>query len=98
MRWRKSSETVSLEIGPLYDSRFSGDADDPTLLYAGDVVVALRALACSGCGSENAPLTRCPVFCELGSATLSSASPADETTLAVVDASYVCPTPGVNAP
>ena len=35
---------------------------------------------------------------ELGSATLSSASPAVEITVAVVDASYVLATPGVNAP
>ena len=60
------------------------------------VFAALRARACSGCGRANAPLTRWPVLFELGSATLRSASPADEITLAVVDASYVWPTPGVN--
>src|SRR4051812_29824270 len=47
---------------------------------------------CSGCGSENAPLVRWP-----GSLTLSAASPAVEVTVAVVDASYVCATPAVNA-
>ena len=48
---------------------------------------AARALTFSGCGSENAPLTSCPVAVELGSATLSAASPAVEITLAVVEAS-----------
>ena len=42
---------------------------------------ALVALACSGCGSENVPLTRWPVAFELGSATDSVASPAVEMTL-----------------
>ncbi len=37
-------------------------------------------------GSENAPLTRWPVAFELGSATLSDASPAEEITFAVPDA------------
>src|SRR5690349_8887152 len=41
---------------------------------------------CSGSGSENAPLVRCP-----GSLTLSVASPA-------VEVVYVRSTPGVNAP
>ena len=35
------------------------------------MLAALRARACSGCGRENAPLTRWPVAVELGSATLS---------------------------
>jgi hypothetical protein len=48
----------------------------------------LRARACNGCGSENAPLTRWPAAVELGSATLSVASPAVEITPAVVEASY----------
>src|SRR4051812_24029633 len=48
---------------------------------------------CSGCGSENAPLVMWP-----GSLTLSVAFPAVEITFAVVDASYVCATPAVNAP
>ena len=65
----------------------SGEAEEPTLLYAVPVLAALRARACSGCGRANAPLTRWPVSVALGSATLSSASPADEITLAVVDAS-----------
>src|SRR3954471_11461635 len=79
-------------------SRFSGEALDPTLLYAVPVLAALRARACNACGSENAPLTRWPVAVGLGSATLSVASPAVETTLAVVADSYVLATPGVNGP
>ena len=58
----------------------------------------LVAVAFSADGSENAPLTRWPGAFELGSATLSAASPADEMTLAVVDAVYVFATPGVNGP
>ena len=38
------------------------------------------------------------MFVELGSATLSSASPADEITFAVVEACTSSSTPGVNAP
>src|SRR3954465_11468904 len=84
--WLNSSVSASLEIGALQVSRFSGDAEEPTLLNAVPVFAALRARACSGCGSENAPLTRRPVAVALGSATLSSASPAVEITLAVVEA------------
>ena len=40
-----------------------------------------------GCGSENEPLTRCPVAVELGSVTLNVASPAEEITFAVIEAS-----------
>src|SRR3954462_10543901 len=47
----------------------------------------------SGSGNENAPFVRWP-----GSLTLSAASPAVDTTSAVVDAVYVFSTPGVNAP
>jgi hypothetical protein len=43
-------------------------------------LAALRARACNGCGRKNEPFTRRPVFCALGSATLSSASPAVEIT------------------
>src|SRR3954447_12833788 len=94
--WLNCSATESLETGPLYVSRFSGEALDPTLLYAVPVLAALRARACSACGSENAPLTRWPVAVGLGSATLSVASAAVETTLAVVADSYVFAMPGVN--
>ena len=52
-----------------------------------DVPAALVALAMSGCGSENEPLTSRPVAFELGSAMLSIASPALEITLADVEAS-----------
>ena len=82
--WLNCSATESLEIGPPYVSRFSGEALEPTLLYAVPVLAALRARACSGCGSENVPLTRWPVAVLDGSATLSVASPAVEMTLAVV--------------
>ena len=30
--WLKSSDTASLEVGPAYVSRFSGEAEEPTLL------------------------------------------------------------------
>src|SRR3954462_15785486 len=49
-------------------------------------------------GSENAPLTRCPVAVAAGSATLRVASPAVEMTFADVLAVYVLATPGVKAP
>ena len=60
MRWLKPSVTASLDTGPLYVT-FSGEAEEPTLLYAVPVLAALRARACSGCGRANAPLTRWPV-------------------------------------
>ena len=53
---------------------------------------------CSGDGSENVPLTSRPVAVEDGSATLSVASPAVETVVAVVAAVYSRATPGVKAP
>ena len=62
------------------------------------MLAALRARAWSGSGSTNVPLTRWPVPTEVGSATLSSASPAVEMTFAVVEARYVLVMPGVNAP
>ena len=49
-------------------------------------VVPRTALACSASGRKNAPLTRWPVWFELGSATLSVASAAVEITFAVVEA------------
>src|SRR3954453_11610639 len=52
----------------------------------------------SGLGSENEPLTRWPVAVLLGSATVSVASPAVETTSAVVVAVESLSAPGVNAP
>src|SRR3954447_7163570 len=96
--WLKPSVTASLDVGPFHVSRFSGEAEEPTLLNAVPVLAALRARACSGCGSTKLPLTRWPVPTEDGSATLSSASPAVEMTFAVVEAVYVLVTPGVNAP
>src|SRR3954452_18157954 len=50
----------------------------------------------SGDASENAPLTSLPV--PVGSATVNVASPAVEMTVAVVEAGYAFPSPGVNAP
>src|SRR4051794_31593061 len=47
----------------------------------------------SAAGSANVPLVRCP-----GSLTVRAASPAVDTTFAVVDAVYSRVTPGVNAP
>src|ERR1700712_5248799 len=98
MSWLNSSVTASLDTGLLHVRRFSGEADEPTLLNAVPVFAALRARACRNCGIENAPLTRWPVAVGLGSATLSCASPALEITLAVVEARYVFVTPGVNGP
>ena len=57
----------SLEIGAVQLSRFSGEAEEPTLLNAVPVLAALRARACSGCGRTNAPLTSWPVPVVLGS-------------------------------
>src|SRR6478752_6952251 len=84
-----SSVTASFDTGALQVSRFSGEAEEPTLLNAGvggDGFPAFVARACSGCGREYVPLTRWPVALLDGSATLNSASPAEETTFAVVDA------------
>jgi hypothetical protein len=47
---------------------------------------AVRARACSGCGSEMEPLTRRPLAAAAGSATVSVASPAVDVTVAVVEA------------
>ena len=47
---RKSSDTASLEIGPVQVSRFSGLAEEPTLLNAVPVLAALRARAVSAIG------------------------------------------------
>ena len=51
---------------------------------AAPVPAGLAALASSGDGSANAPLTRWPGRAVSGSVTLSAASPAVETTFAVV--------------
>src|SRR5689334_2360731 len=98
MCWRKSSDTASLDTGPLQVSRFSGLAEEPTLLNAVPWLSALRARAVSGSGRLNEPLTRWPVAVLDGSATLSSASPAVEITFAVPVASYVLSRPGVKLP
>ena len=85
-RWLNSIVSASLEIGR---STSAGSAARPRsrrCCTAVPVLAALRARAWSGCARENAPLTRRPVAVELGSETLSSASPADEITLPVVDA------------
>ena len=84
--------TASLEIGAVQLSRLSGEP--LTVPTPAVVPAALVADAFSACGSQNAPLTRWPGWFELGSLTLSRASPADETTFAVEDAVYVFATPG----
>ena len=90
--------TASLDTGPPYVSSVVGLDEPPTGANALPVPFALVALAVTGFGSENEPFTRRPVAFELGSATLSVASPAVEITFAVVLASYVRPTPGTKAP
>src|SRR3954451_8698058 len=92
----KANATGSLLTGPAYDSRFSGAPD--TLPSGAAVSAGLVAEAFSGDARENVPLTRRPGTFVLGSATLSSASPAVETTEAVPAAVYVLAAPGVNAP
>src|SRR4051794_7632274 len=62
-------------------------------LAVGPFQDAFEKVTCSGDGSANAPLARCP-----GSETVSAASAAVESTVAVVDAEYVFATPGVNGP
>ena len=89
-------DTWSLDAGPVYVSRLSGVAAEPTGAYVVAVLAAFRARAWSGCGSENVPLTRWPVFVLLVSATLRVASPAVEITFAVVEASYDWGTPAAN--
>ena len=58
-------------------------------LEVGAVHVLMTPRPCSGEARANVPLTRWPVPIELGSATLSVASPAVEMTVAVVPAVYV---------
>src|SRR5689334_17861894 len=82
----KSIVTASLDTGPLYVNKLNGLAAEPTLANADVALAAFRARACSGCGRLNAPLTRWPVAALLGSATDSVASPAVDTTFAVVEA------------
>src|SRR5689334_12730953 len=53
--------TGSLETGPWYASRAVGFADPPTGANAKPSPAGLLAFACSADGSENPPLTRCPV-------------------------------------
>src|SRR3954453_7053754 len=98
MCWRKSSDTWSFETGAFHISRFSGLAEEPTLLNAVPWLAALRARAVSGSGRLKRPLTRGPGAVLDGSATLSSASPAVEMTFAVPVASYVLSRPGVKLP
>src|SRR4051794_11222774 len=92
----RATATASLLTGFVHVSRLSGEPE--TLPPAALVPAGLAADAITADGSENAPLTRWPGTFALESATLSSASPAVETTFAVVVAVYVLPTPGVNAP
>src|SRR4051812_2480425 len=88
--------TASLLIGFVQDSTLSGA---PETVPSGALAPAgLAADAFSADGSENVPLTRWPGAVALESVTLSSASPAVETTFAVPAAEYVLARPGVNAP
>ena len=64
-------------------------AEPPTGANAAPVPFALVAETLSGWASVNVPLTSLPVLVELGSATDRTPLPADEITLAVVDALYV---------
>src|SRR4051795_8657994 len=89
----KLSVTGSLETGFGHCHSVAGAADGPTGTNA-----PVLACACTACGSENAPLTRWPGAFVLGSATVSVASPAVLTTVAVVEALYSLATPGVKAP
>src|SRR4051794_4928011 len=91
---RKPSATTSLLIGPGYVNSASGA---PAVVLSG-ANAPVFARACSGSVSAKVPLTSRPVATLLGSLTDSVASPAVEITVAVVPASYVRSTPGVNAP
>jgi hypothetical protein len=93
-----SSVTASLDTGALHAGRFNGEGLEPTWLEAVPALAALRAGTRSACGRLNALLTRWPVAVLLGSATLSSASPAVETAFADVEARSSFATPGVMAP
>src|SRR4051794_20315839 len=79
----KSIATLSLDTGAEYVLTVDGSGVPAT---------------CSGEASANAPVTSRPVAVELGSAAVSVASPAVETTVAVVVAEYSFARPGVNAP
>src|SRR3954462_13233507 len=92
----KDTVTVSLLTGALQLVSTSGLALIAAKLALGALTVV--ALACSGCGSANAPLTSLPGLLELGSATERAASPAVEMTLAVLEARDSPATPGTNEP
>src|SRR5829696_7333903 len=86
-------------VGPLYVSRFVGvPAVELSGANADVVLAALVALSCSGCDSENVPLTSLPVAAALESVTESVALPAVLTTVAAAAASYVRAVAGMNAP
>src|SRR4051794_2448781 len=67
-------------------------------LEVGAFQVLTTPRPCSGCGSAKVPLTRRPGAIGLGSATVRVASPAEEITVAVVEAVYSLATPGRNGP
>ena len=81
--------TGSLEIGAAHDASVVGADEPPTAPPAAAVEPGLAAFTCSGVGSAYAPLTSLPVLVVLGSAMESIASPAVETTLAVVSGRVV---------
>src|SRR5688572_29430262 len=98
MRCWNATVAMSLVTGAPYVSTAVGAAAPPTSANAPPVPAGLDAFTWSADGSENAPLTRCPVAVGDGSATLSVASPAVEMTVAVVDPVYALATPGTNGP
>ena len=81
--------TGSLATGFVQAASFVGAEAPPTAAYAPAGPAAADApFAISGWLSENAPLTSLPVAVVDGSATERAASPAVETTVAVVCAVY----------
>src|SRR4051812_40387321 len=67
-------------------------------LETGAVHEDFESVMVNGCARAKEPLTSLLVLVVLGSDQLSAASPAEEMTLAVVEAVYVRVTPGVNEP
>ena len=85
---------VLAPIGALHVNRFSGEAEEPTSLKHVPCWPRCGPAPAAAAAGRTLPFTRCPCVCGLGSATLNSASPAVEVTVAVDVASYVRATPG----
>src|ERR1041384_3022049 len=88
--------TVSFETGAFQVVSTSGLPLIAAKLAFG--ALAVVALACSGEGSEKAPLTSLPALVGLASATARAASPAVEMTLAGTELMYSAAMPGTNVP